>query len=228
MTTDTELQFDQVERPATQACSACQSAFRGSYFQANGHLLCEACADKIRNSYQEKSGGFVRFLKASFLGIGGGLLGSAVYTAVLAITHINAALITILIGWLVGKGVRKGNGDRGGRGYQILAVLITYLAFGFSMSLSELLTTELAEGSIVQGIVICVIGTFIGGALMATSDLLGAIIAFFGLLQAWKSNAAATVEITGPHFLNSTPETIDGGTPPPLPTTLTSPVAQGA
>ena len=37
--------------------------------------------------------------------------------------------------------------------------------------------------------------------LMATSSLFGGIIVFFGLLQAWQSNKAVRVEVTGPHAL---------------------------
>lgn len=215
---DTELQFDRVEKPASHACSECRSALHDSYFQANGHMLCETCAEKIRNGFAQKRGGFVRFLKSTAYGIGGAFVGSAAYTAVLTITHINAALITILIGWLVGKGVTKGNGGRGGRGYQVLAVLITYMAIGFSATLSDVLTSDIAQGSVLSGIIICVLGTFIGGAIMATSDFLGAIITFFGLLQAWQSNRAAVVEVTGPHDLE--PASVESATavPPPLPT----------
>jgi hypothetical protein len=215
---DTELQFDQVQQPAA-ACSACQSALRGSYFQAGGHMLCESCAGNVRNAFQDKSGGFGRLLKATALGVGGGLAGGAVYTAVLAIAHINAALVTILIGFLVGKGVSKGSGGRGGVGYQILAVLITYLAIGLSAMLAEVLTTDAAHGSIFKQVAICIIGAFIGPVVVATSSILGAVITFFGLLRAWQSNKAVQVQITGPHTLNPVAEPAAVNVPP-LPTSM--------
>lgn len=173
----------------------------GSYFQANGHTLCERCAENLRNAFEGKTGGFARLMKATALGIGGGLAGGAVYTAVLAITGINAALVTILIGWLAGKGVSKGCGGRGGVGYQILAVVITYLAIGFSATLAEVLTSDVAQGSFFGAVFICIFGAFAGGVLMATTSILGGIITFFGLLQAWQSNKAVQVEVTGPHAL---------------------------
>ena len=197
---DTELQFDQVPRPAGTSCSACHGALLGSYWQANGHTLCAQCAENVRNTFAGKSGGFLRLLKATGLGIGGGVAGGAVYAAVLAIAHINAALVTILIGWLVGKGVSKGCGGRGGVGYQILAVIITYLAIGFFAMLAEVLTSENAH-SFLGNAFICFFGAFAGAVQMATSSLFGGIIVFFGLLQAWQSNKAVQVEVTGPHAL---------------------------
>jgi len=165
-------------------------------------MLCEQCAAAARGDLRDGNS-FLRFLKATGLGIAGAVCGGAVYTAVLAITHINAALVTILIGWLVGRGVHNGSGGRGGRGYQILAVTITYLAIGFSATLADVLTSDVAHGSIVSGVAICFIGTFIGSVLMAMTGILGAVITFFGLLQAWKQNRAAEmeVEVTGPHAL---------------------------
>ena len=197
---DTELQFDQVPRPAGTSCSACHGALLGSYWQANGHTLCAQCAENVRNTFAGKSGGFLRLMKATGLGIGGGVAGGAVYAAVLAIAHINAALVTILIGWLVGKGVSKGCGGRGGVGYQILAVVITYLSIGFFATLAEVVTGEEAR-SFLANAFICVFGAFAGAVLMASNSILSGIITFFGLLQAWQSNKAVQVEVTGPHAL---------------------------
>ncbi len=218
---ETELQFDQVNRPATVRCGACESALSGSYFQANGHMLCESCAATTRGDIRDGNG-FLRFMKATGLGVAGAACGGAVYTTVLAITHINAALVTILIGWLVGRGVHNGSGGRGGRGYQILAVAITYLAIGFSATLASVLTTDTAHGSVISGIVICIIGTFVGSVLMAMTGILGAVITFFGLLQAWKQNRATGMEVTGPHALATEPE------PEPAVTEARPPLPQGA
>ena len=44
--------------------------------------------------------------------------------------NIEAGLIALLLGFLVGKGVFAGSGRRGGRRYQFLAVTLTYLGIG--------------------------------------------------------------------------------------------------
>jgi hypothetical protein len=199
---DTEIQFDQVQRPTgASVCSSCRSTLLHSYYQANGKVLCERCATGIRNFFQSSEGGFGRFLKATVFGLGGGLAGGAIYTAVLALLHINFALITILIGWFVGKTVRQGSGGRGGVGYQILAVVLTYLTIGLSLTLSEIFAGEGVHATGFGLVFICVFGTFAAPVIDATSSLLGGVITFFGLMQAWRLNTPVQVAITGPHTI---------------------------
>ncbi len=216
---ENEIQFDQVQQTAASVCSACRGQLLGSYFQANGHVLCERCASSLRDTFHSQEGQLPRVAKATALGIGGGLAGGAVYATVLAVAHINAALITILIGWLVGKGVSKGCGGRGGLGYQILAVALTWLSIGFSATLADVVTEDIAHGSILGGAVLCLIGAFIGPVLMATSSILGGVITFFGLMRAWQMNRAVHLEVTGPHLLASSGPAVVPV--PTLPTPLT-------
>ena len=57
---------------------------------------------------------------------------------------------------------------------------------------------------------------------MAMTGILGAVITFFGLLQAWKQNRATGMEVTGPHALATEPE------PEPAVTKARPPLPQGA
>ena len=198
---DNDLQFDRVQQPAASVCSACQGALLGSYFQANGQILCAQCAENFRKLLGPADGGFPRFLKAAAFGIGGGIAGGAVYFGVLKFAHINASIITILIGWLVGKAVRKGSDGRGGLGYQFLAVAITYLTIGLTFMLISVADGDGHDVSPLGTAVACVIGAFVAPVLAATDSILGAIITFFGLMQAWQLNRKITLEITGPHAL---------------------------
>src|SRR6185295_7386395 len=66
--------------------------------------------------------------KALLFGIPAALLGTAIYYAIMAFTGYEFALVAILIGWMVGKAVHKGSGGRGGRRYQIIAVILTYIS----------------------------------------------------------------------------------------------------
>ncbi len=222
---DTEIQFDRVERPiGASACTSCRGALLGSYFQANGQVLCERCAEAIRKLFLSGEGGFVRFLKAAVFGIGGGLAGAAAYTAVLALTHINLALITILIGYLVGKMVRKGSGNRGGIGYQIMAVAITYLSIGLSIMADALITVSSQPHNPLAVAIACVIGSFSAPITSAIESPLGGLITFFGLMQAWKMNKGVVVNITGPHALASTTPSRDP-VDPMIAQSLPAPVA---
>jgi hypothetical protein len=69
-----------------------------------------------------------RALRAGGLGALAAIGGSLVYSAVVAITGGEFGFVAILLGYMVGRAVRKGSGDRGGPAYQALAIGLTYLA----------------------------------------------------------------------------------------------------
>ncbi len=48
------------------------------------------------------------------------------YYLIVRVTGLNIGLIAIVVGLMVGGGVRRGLGNRGGRFYQLLALLLTY------------------------------------------------------------------------------------------------------
>jgi hypothetical protein len=60
------------------------------------------------------------------MGFGAGLLGAVIWFTIRRVAHLEIGLVAILVGFMVGKAVRRGSGGRGGVGYQVLAVLITY------------------------------------------------------------------------------------------------------
>src|SRR4029077_2464037 len=59
---------------------------------------------------------------------GAGIVGAAIYYAVIAIAHLEIGIVAILIGYMVGYSVRKGTQGRGGRRFQVLAAVLTYLS----------------------------------------------------------------------------------------------------
>ena len=224
---ENEIQFDQVQRPAgASTCSSCRGALFDSYYQANGRVLCERCAANIRNYFQSKEGGVGRFAQAALFGIGAGLAGGAVYAVVQGFTGYTAALITILIGWLVGKGVRKGSGNRGGVEYQILAVVITYLMISLAIMASAviMMMQEKHEGATLDPmriVIFCISNAFTAPIQSATSSLFGGLITIFGLMQAWRQTKAAQVSITGPHAIAPVSQVVppEPTVPPALPAT---------
>jgi hypothetical protein len=125
-----DLQFDraQFDGGATQpGCAVCHTPLHGSYFEVNGHTVCEACCYKLRDA--EPTGSRAgRGLRAIAAGVGAGLAGAILYWLILALSGYEFSLIAILVGYGVGKGVRWGSGGRGGRAYQALAIALTYLA----------------------------------------------------------------------------------------------------
>lgn len=133
------MQFERAEFTSPNntiaGCAACKQPLTRSYFQAAGRAICERCAAMVRNSTKVTLSGF---LKACVFGFGACLLGAAVEWAALKFFNVQAALITIGIGFAVGKMVRKGSGGAGGLPYQLLAVFLTYTSMVIALVPMEL------------------------------------------------------------------------------------------
>jgi hypothetical protein len=133
-----ELQFDRVSRPGAAAvpatpsasCVACHRQIDDVYYDINGHAVCASCRTGVEQHAQTPAG-IGPLLMAGLFGFGGALVGAAVYYAVLAI-GFEIGIIAILSGYLVGYMVKKGTGNRGGRRFQILAVLLTYVSIAMA------------------------------------------------------------------------------------------------
>jgi hypothetical protein len=123
------LQLDRAEyaENAPERCAACGQALGGSYYEVGGRICCAACQERIVAALAGRPGP-AGFLRAAAAGLGGAAVGSAIFFAVRAATGYQFGLISILVGFLVGKAVHWGCGGRGGWPYQTLAVLLTYLA----------------------------------------------------------------------------------------------------
>src|SRR3990172_4839918 len=108
-------------------CAFCPHDILGTYFEINGKTACKQCRAKVESSRTEGSS-VGRAFRAVLGGAVGGIVGAGIYYAVLAVTGYEIGLVAIVVGLLVGFGVRWGSGGVGGRGYQVLAVAITYVA----------------------------------------------------------------------------------------------------
>lgn len=130
------LQFDHAEfttgAPPSVSCRACGQPIADAYYEINGSILCDRCRQGVLARFQRRSGGFYRFTKALVFGTGGALAGAAITYAVFAITHWTIGLISVLSGYLIGKGISKGSDLRGGLHYQLLAVALTYSSIAWS------------------------------------------------------------------------------------------------
>ena len=253
------LQFDRIESagevPEGLACQACSTPLHDHYFEVNGLTVCERCRYSVEESFAAR-GGPGAFLKATLFGLGGGLLGAAVYYAVLVLLNLELSLLSILVGWLAGTGVAKGSGRKGGWVYQTLAVGITYFCiiatyvplivqeFKKQAEAEKPAATAPAPGTPAAGapaaaasatpatapadaaapaspavpaaprpadpaakisagdVVVAIAALFLIAAiapfLQGASSILGLLIIFFGLLQAWRLNRKVALTIQGP------------------------------
>jgi hypothetical protein len=123
------LQLEHVEFADRSAgsCAACAQRLVGSYFEINGKICCVACHDRLAAKLAARPGA-AGFLRAAAAGLGGAVAGAALYFAVRAATGYELSLISILVGFMVGKAVHWGARGHGGWLYQGLAILLTYLA----------------------------------------------------------------------------------------------------
>lgn len=116
---------------AAQTCTKCGGQLRGTYHLLGESMICGKCRMEIDDK-QTGGTGANRFLRATVFGIGAGIAGAALYYAFVKITNLEWALITAIVGLMVGKAVHFGSHRRGGRKYQVMAVIVTY----FSLSLA--------------------------------------------------------------------------------------------
>jgi len=110
---------------AAGVCTHCGSQLRGSYHVVNEAVTCANC----RYAAEEKhdSGGFGR---AFLFGAGAAVVGAIGYYVFVRATGMEWGLITALVGIGVGQAVRAGSRARGGRKFQVLALVLAYLAMG--------------------------------------------------------------------------------------------------
>jgi hypothetical protein len=125
-----DLQFDRAEpvpgaSASPAACAACKQPLASLYYQVNGQPACERC--KAQLEYDQMSGSAVgNVVRAGVFGLLAALAGGALWYAVRATTGYEVGLIAIVVGVMVGGAVRAGCRRRGGVGYQLLAVALTY------------------------------------------------------------------------------------------------------
>lgn len=139
-----ELDFERAEPSdggvaLTLQCTSCERTIGTSYYEARGRILCPPCKGQLSAAVEAKG----NILKGLVYGGGGAALGALIYFGVAALTGYEIGLIAILVGWLVGRGVAVGSGGVGGRRYQFMAVVLTYLSV--SVSYAGLVVKEIAS-----------------------------------------------------------------------------------
>jgi len=147
------LQFDRVVSPgapddapksAGVACANCGTAITTEYFHVGSHPVCAPCRDLVQARFATPRG-WGALAKSGVYGVGAAIAGAIIYYAVIAITNFEIGIVAILIGYMVGFMVRKGAAGRGGRRFQILALVLTYWSVGLAYSPIAFKGAEKAE-----------------------------------------------------------------------------------
>lgn len=127
-------------------CSACNSAIKTYYYHVDGATVCAKCKQGAERAGQSQRGGGA-LLKAFLFGGLAAVIGATIYYGVIAITNFEIGLVAILIGFMVGFGVRMGAAGGGGRRYQVMALVLTYFAVGLAYTPLALKGAMDARGS---------------------------------------------------------------------------------
>src|SRR5215471_17823373 len=134
------LQFDRattvsgsVPPSPVVVCKGCSLTITTQYYDVNGHALCGTCR-AASAAAAETPKGIGTFVKAAGFGTGAGVVGAAIYYAVIAFAHLEIGIVAILIGYMVGYSVRRGADGRGGVRFQVRAAILTYLAVALAYS----------------------------------------------------------------------------------------------
>ena len=230
-----DLQFDKVvpqtaAAPTALTCAYCKRPLGAEYYDVSGKSACAGCRGHIE-ALIETPRGAGPFLTALLFGTVAGIAGAILYYAVIAITNFEIGIVAIAIGFMVGYAVRKGAGGRGGRRFQILAVVLTYLAVGLAYtplavkgalesrakttdaSSSAVATKDVSDANarpspiklvaVLAAFVVTLPVIVIAGGLPAS--LLSAAIIFFGMQQAWRMTGVPRLRITGPYRVGAPP-----------------------
>jgi hypothetical protein len=208
-----DLQFDKAvfsNKAGIGPCVNCGARILSTYWHANGQPVCQNCATKLQNAQKAPSHSLL--LRGAVYAFGAAIACSIAYASILIVTNYELALISIAVGWLIGKAARQGTGGLGGRPVQIVAVAATYIAISSSLFFQVLYTLfkEDREASHWTGYPLLLLYSF-GRPFLELREGLGAIlgiaILFFGLQQAWQQTGNATVTLAGPYSPEATKTT---------------------
>jgi hypothetical protein len=221
-----DLQFQHAEPIAeatssegsAQNCVVCKQPAGGTYFQAQGQVVCPLCAERIQAVQQAAPA--LSLMRAALYGGAAALGGCALYALVAIVLHAEIGLIAILVGWMVGKAIRHGSYGRGGRRQQILAVLLTY----FAITTSYIPVVLYQNARVVQTknapisssapraarprmpfaavalflLVLTAVGPFVS-LTSGISAWISLFILFIGLQYAWKLTGRREIMLMGPY-----------------------------
>ena len=198
---------------ATVRCAGCDTGLTAQYWTAGQMTVCGPCAAAV-HAGPPRAGRFGRAFKALLFGCGAGLLGAAGYALIIHFAEMELALVTIAIGWFVGRAVRQGSGGRGGRGYQVLGAVLTYV--WCMMAYVPTIVAGATQGEhAVSAIVAIIVAPILALILPFTGEMgvLGTLILAFGVWRGWREPAPMVVAVAGPFELaqEPAPET----SPPP-------------
>jgi hypothetical protein len=205
-----DLQFRKAEHAAPAGagppCVVCKTRIVDTYYHAQGNVVCPNCALTIQSGQNAPP---PHTLLISFLyGLGAAIAGTALFSFVWIVSKSPFALISILIGYMVGKAVRHASRGLGGRPQQIIAVLLTY--FSVAMSIVPVVIYQQMEKhtsfnapQLISLLFVGLISPFLALKAGGIGGILTLLITFFGIQRAWRLTGRTNILVMGPYQLGS-------------------------
>jgi hypothetical protein len=203
--------------PGAAACKACGKSISGAYYRVNGVPVCGTCVQRIKDQAPVDS--HSAFVRGICFGVGGAILGLALYAGFALATGWIVGFVSLAVGYIVGKAIVFGSGGVGGRRYQVAAVLLTYIAVSMAavpIAISQQMKQKSAQQRAQAGAPTTAAGprmsplkalgvlTMVGLAspFLDLSNpmhgVIGLIILVVGIRIAWRLTAGRAVNIVGP------------------------------
>jgi hypothetical protein len=207
-------------------CKVCGKGVGDPYYQINGAKVCSNCTQQI--NAQNPKDSHTAFGRGILYGIGGAILGLTIYVGFALATGLIAGLVSLAVGFLVGKAIVMGSGGVGGRRYQVAAALLTYMAVSLAavpIAMSQHMKERTAQERTAQERsaqeqgqgsdsaaeapkmnAAKAVGTLtligLASPFLELSDpvhgLIGLVILFVGIRIAWRITAGRQLSIVGP------------------------------
>ena len=119
-----------VQGPAP--CKICKGAIQSTYFAQSGFLLCPGCAEILQRPPTRSR--LISFLRAVLFGGATAAVCALLSFLVSYFTGLELGIVWLVFGGVIGARVHVGSDRRGGWGYGVLAIMLTYLAIGTSLT----------------------------------------------------------------------------------------------
>lgn len=110
----------------TEHCSFCKQLISGRYYRVNSAMACSACGERAQ--LEEPKDSHTRYVRGLLFGIGAAILGLILYATFEIVTGLIIGYVSLAVGYIVAKAIKKGSRGAGGRKYQITAIVLTYAA----------------------------------------------------------------------------------------------------
>jgi hypothetical protein len=126
-------QFDTAQyapKSGADACTFCKQPVGAAYYRVKGAMACMPCGQKATANLPKDS--HADFMRGLLFGVGGAVVGLAIYSTFAIATGLVIGYVSLAVGYIVGKAMKKGSNGAGGQRYQIAAVLLTYAAVSLS------------------------------------------------------------------------------------------------